>query len=133
MRRLSLLFIALGLVVGTAVFYYLYTLATDSQWRISADEAREKLARGYFDVVLDVRTLAERQALGFYPNSIHIPAGDIETLVPLRFPEKGISILVYCNTGHRARLATDKLHDLGYVNAQYISSSHLSILGPESK
>jgi rhodanese-related sulfurtransferase len=133
MRRLSLFFIALGLVVGTAVFYYLYTLATDSQWRISAAEAREKLARGYFDVVLDVRTLAERQTLGFYPNSIHIPAGELATLMPLRFPETGISILVYCNTGHRARLATDKLHDLGYVNAQYISSSHLSILGPESK
>lgn len=128
-----LLFIAMLLIVGTTVFYYLYILATDSQWRISASEAREKLARGYFDVVLDVRTLAERQTLGFYPNSVHIPSGDIAALMPLRYPDKGISLLIYCNTGHRARLATDKLHDLGYVNAQYISSTHLSLSGPEAK
>ncbi len=128
-----LLLLALLILVAGAVFYYLYALATDSQWRISAAEARDKLARGYFDVVLDVRTAAERRALGIYPASIHIPAGELELLMPLRYPDKGISILVYCNTGHRARLATDKLHDLGYVNAQYISSSHLSLLSAESK
>jgi rhodanese-related sulfurtransferase len=124
-----LLFVALLILVAGAVFYYLYVLATESPWRISAAEARDKLARGYFDVVLDVRTAAERQALGFYPASVHMPAGDIEQLMPLRYQEKGISILVYCNTGHRARLATDKLHSLGYMNAQYISSPHTSLLG----
>lgn len=122
-----LLLLALLILIAGAVFYYLYVLATDSQWRISATEAREKLARGYFDVVLDVRTAAERQTLGFYPNSVHIPAGELTEVMPLRYPDKGISILVYCNTGHRARLATDKLHDLGYVNAQYISSPHKSL------
>ncbi len=121
--------LALFILVAGAVFYYLYVLATDSQWRISAAEAREKLGRGYFDVVLDVRTAAERRALGFYPASVHMPAGDLEQLMSLRYPEKGISILVYCNTGHRARLATDKLHEMGYVNAQYVSSSHTSLLG----
>jgi rhodanese-related sulfurtransferase len=128
-----LLFVALLILVAGAVFYYLYVLATESPWRISAAEARDKLARGYFDVVLDVRTAAERRALGFYPNSVHIPAGEIMEVMPLRYPDKGISILLYCNTGHRARLAADKLHDLGYVNAQYISSSHLSLLSAESK
>lgn len=122
-----LLLLAFFIVVTGVVFYYLYVLATESPWRISAAEAREKLARGYFDVVLDVRTAAERRALGFYPNSVHIPAGEISEVMPLRYPDKGISILVYCNTGHRARLATDKLHDMGYVNAQYISSPHKSL------
>ena len=125
---MRLLLVSLLLIVATTVFYLLYTYAVGSKWRISASEARQRLSRGEFDVVLDVRTGLERATLGSYPGSVHIPAADLERDMSARFPDKGLSILVYCNTGHRARRATDKLHALGYVNARYISSSHLSLL-----
>jgi rhodanese-related sulfurtransferase len=125
---MRLLLVSLLLIVATAVFYALYTYAVASKWRISANEARQRLSRGEFDVVLDVRTGLERATLGSYPGSVHIPASDLEHDMSVRFPDKGLSILVYCNTGHRARRAVDKLHALGYVNARYISSSHLSLL-----
>jgi hypothetical protein len=125
---MRLLLVSLLLIVATAVFYALYTYAVASKWRISANEARQRLSRGEFDVVLDVRTGLERATLGSYPGSVHIPAIDLEHDMSVRFPDKGLSILVYCNTGHRARRAVDKLHALGYVNARYISSSHLSLL-----
>ena len=124
---MRLLFIALLLIVATVVFYYLYDLAVYSRLRISAAEARRRLGAGEFDLVLDVRTATERATLGSYPGSVHLPTADLESVMPARYPDKSAAILVYCNTGHRARLATDKLHALGYLNARYISSSHLSL------
>jgi phage shock protein E len=125
---MRLLLISLLLLVGTAVIYFLYGVAVRSQWRISAASARRRLQSGQFDVVLDVRTALERATLGYYPGSVHVAAADLERVMPMRYPDKGAAILVYCNTGHRARLATDKLHALGYENARYISSSHFSLL-----
>ena len=125
---MRLLVVSFLLIIATAIFYGLYTFAVNSRWRISAVDARQQLSSGEFDVVLDVRTGLERATLGSYPGSVHIPASDLEREMGSRYPDKGLAILVYCNTGHRARRATDKLHALGYANARYISSSHLSLL-----
>jgi phage shock protein E len=126
--RTGLLLFSLLLLVAAAVFYFLYNLAVASHWRIGAADARSRLGAGEFDLVLDIRTAAERATLGYYPGSVHVAAAELERVVPARYPDKSTAILVYCNTGHRARLATDKLHALGYENARYISSSHLSLM-----
>ena len=123
--RYGLLIFALFLVFGVFV---LYKYANDSPYRISAAEARQKIASGAYDVILDVRTLLERRTLGFYPQSVHISAADIPTEVPNRYPNKEISILLYCNTGHRARLAAEKLQELGYRNTRYISGPHTTLM-----
>jgi rhodanese-related sulfurtransferase len=125
---MRLLLISLLLLVSTAVFYVAYTYAMDSPWRVSATEARQRLSQGQYDLVLDVRTALERQTLGSYPGSVHISSADLERAILSRVPDKGSAILVYCNTGQRARRATDILHKLGYENARYISSSHLSLM-----
>jgi rhodanese-related sulfurtransferase len=122
------IFVALLLVIATTIFYYLYDYAVNGRWRISAAEARRRISRGEFAVILDVRTAVERATLGYYPNSVHIPAADLESKLEKLYPNKELPILIYCNTGHRARLAADKLHALGYVNARYISSPHTSLL-----
>lgn len=102
--------------------------AFGSPYRISAEEARQRLADGKIDVVLDVRTGLERATLGSYPESCHIPAAELEARVETEIPLKTSRILVYCNTGQRARVATEVLHRLGYKNAVYIASSHASLL-----
>jgi rhodanese-related sulfurtransferase len=80
------------------------------------------------DLILDVRTDAELSLLGFYPGSVHMQSEDLENQMSQRYPDKRIRILAYCNSGQRARAATDKLHALGYVNARYIAGTYQSLL-----
>lgn len=123
--RYGLLLFAVFLIAGV---YVLYISANDSPFRVDASVARQKIAAGAYDAVLDVRTFAERSTLGYYPQSVHMAAADIEREVPARYPNKEVSILLYCNTGHRARLAAEKLHRLGYRNTEYISGPHRTLM-----
>ena len=115
------------LVLIGLTIYYLYEYATDSPYRISSDDAKNRIKNKQIDVILDVRTDLERNTLGFYPGSVHIQSADLEEKMQKLFPNKDLRILAYCNTGHRARMATDKLHQLGYNNAVYISSTYKSL------
>jgi len=117
------LFLAIALLFGYAYFY-----AISSPYKISSDDAKRLIKQGKFDIILDVRTDLERESLGYYPGSIHIQSSDLEKMMPVKFPNKDISILAYCNTGQRARNATEKLHKLGYNNSYYIVSGYKSLL-----
>ncbi len=120
-----------GLVILLAlalIIFYAYTFAIDSPHRISSEEAKRLIQKGEIDVVLDVRTLFERRQIGFYPGSVHIQSTDLERLMPQLYPNKKIRILVYCNTGQRARIATEILHSLGYTNSVYIASHHKTLM-----
>lgn len=124
--RALLIFTPLVVVLGFLVRQaYLY--ATDSPYRISSPEAKRRIQNGDVDVILDVRTKLERDTLGVYPGSLPIPSADLDAKIPAMVPNKNARILAYCNTGHRARMATDKLRALGYKNAVYISSTYTSL------
>ncbi len=111
-------------IIGVALYKY----ATDSSHRISSEEAKRRISAKEIDVVLDVRTDTERKTLGIYPGSLHIQSADLPVEAPKQLPNKKARILAYCYTGHRARMATDKLHELGYKNAVYISGQHTSLV-----
>ena len=111
-------------IIGVALYKY----ATDSPHRISSEEAKRRISAKEIDVILDVRTDTERKTLGIYPGSLHIQSADLPVEAPKQLPNKNARILAYCNTGHRARMATDKLHELGYKNAVYISGQHTSLV-----
>jgi phage shock protein E len=121
---ISILILLLVILFSRAAYLY----ATDSIHRISSQEAKRRIQANKFDVILDVRTDLERSSLGFYPGSVHVQSADIERMIPNLYPNKQTRILIYCNTGHRARMATDKLHRLGYKNTVYISSNHSSLM-----
>ena len=122
-----------GLLLGlvallVAIFaYHAYQYAVDSPYRISVKEAKSLLLKDEVDLILDVRTDVERATLGYFPGSVHIPSSDLDRRMPEEYPNTHIRILAYCNTGHRARMATDKLRTLGYHNAVYISSTYTSL------
>jgi rhodanese-related sulfurtransferase len=124
-RRIVIITIITVFVILLVRQAYLY--ATDSPYRISSEEAKSRIQTGKIDLILDVRTLLERQTLGSYPGSVHVPSSDLEAILTKAYPDKQTRILVYCNTGHRARLAVDKLQALGYVNAVYISSTYSTL------
>ena len=109
-------------------FGYAYYYAISSPYRIYSKEAKKRILGGDFDVVLDVRSDLERNTLGFFPGSIHVQSADLEKKISSLFPDKQTRILAYCNTGQRARSATEKLHKLGYKNTLYISSQYTSLL-----
>lgn len=114
------------LIVGLGIWAYKY--ANESPYKISAEAAKKLIAANKFAGILDVRTAIERETLGSYPGSIHAPADDLEVIVLQLFPKKTEPLLIYCNTGQRARRAVEKLHAMGYKNAVYISGPHTSIM-----
>jgi len=126
-RSTLLLLLGISIILVGVFAYFAYQYAVSSPYRISSEEAKHLLQTKQIDLVLDVRTDLERSTLGYYPNSVHIQSADLEKEMPKQYPDKNIRILAYCNTGHRARLATDKLHKLGYTNAKYISSQYTSL------
>ena len=130
MRHASIL---LGVVViATVVFLLaaLYWYAVSSPYLISAEEARQRLKQNQFDVVLDVRTAAERNTLGFYPHSLHIQSADLEREIPHQYTNKQTRFLLYCNTGQRARAAAEKLVTMGYPNVRYIAGTYRGLMTP---
>ena len=114
----------LGLVIAvTAAWLY----ALMSPLRIPAGIAKAKLQKGEFDVVLDVRTQWERDNLGFRRGSAHIPSGQLEKEFPKLYPDKQTRVLIYCNSGQRARRAAETLQSMGYKNAVYILGGYGSL------
>jgi rhodanese-related sulfurtransferase len=107
--------------------YFIYQYAINSPYRLSSSNAKRLLQNREIDLILDVRTDLERR-LGFYPGSVHIQSADLKERMPREYPNKNMRILAYCNTGHRARAATDILHALGYTNAVYIATTYRSLL-----
>lgn len=121
--RTTLFLFGLAFVVGFLVLYAKY-----SPYWLPTAVARQRLKSGQFDVVLDVRTDAERKTLGHLKGSVHIPMLDLTQDVRERIPNQKARILVYCNTGQRSRLATDVLRSLGYRNAFYTSASYTELV-----
>jgi rhodanese-related sulfurtransferase len=129
-KRVSYRMIVSGLVIVAfvAFVYFSYQYAVDSKHRVSSEKAKELIKSKKIDVVLDVRTDTERNTMGYYPGSVHIQSADLEKKMASQYPNKDVRILAYCNTGHRAIMAVDKLQALGYKNVVYISSTYKSIL-----
>jgi len=120
--------LSLVFLVFIAFVYFSYQYAVSSKYIISSENAKKMITDKKIDLVLDVRTDSERSMLGYYPGSKHIQSADLEKRMTTEYPDKDIRIISYCNTGHRARMATEKLHQLGYKNAMYISSTYTSLM-----
>jgi len=126
MKR-SRIILLLVVILVAYMGYGLYSYAVDSPHRISSEDAKARIQNHEIDLILDVRTDLERSTLGYYPGSVHIQSSDLNTRMS-SYPNKNLRILAYCNSGQRARMATDTLHSLGYKNAVYISSTYGSLM-----
>ena len=105
----------------TAALAYTYM----GQNLVSASEAKRLIAEGIIKRVIDVRTTPEYRA-GHYPRALHIPVDKINEKTTTELPEKGL--LVYCNTGQRARFAAEKLEELGFEDVYYIAGTYRGLL-----
>lgn len=107
-------------VAGTLVALVLYSLS--GKQLVTASEAKKLL--GSVKVV-DVRTPMEYR-MGHYRGALNIPVTAINRRTTQGLPKSGI--LVYCNTGQRARFAAEKLVRLGFKDVVYINGSYKTLL-----
>lgn len=110
------------LLVGALAASAAYTLFGENL--VSAKQAKLMIASGKIKKVIDVRTAMEYRA-GHYRGALHIPVDKINKKTTAELPKRGL--LVYCNTGQRARFAAEKLIDLGFKDVYYIAG-HYSTL-----
>ncbi|MGN0976522.1 MAG: rhodanese-like domain-containing protein, partial [Faecousia sp.] len=83
--------------------------------QVSSEEAAAIMAEETDYIILDVRT-QEEFAQAHIPGAVCIPNETIgEDEIPA-LPDKDQLILVYCRSGNRSKLASEKLAALGYTN-----------------
>jgi rhodanese-related sulfurtransferase len=122
-RTVVIVFLTVIFLVLLAVLYY----NTQSPLAMYPEEAKQKLKKGEFDAVVDVRTKAEWD-LGHYPLAIHIPTAQLQEALPQRIPDKATRILFYCNTSTRSRMAAEAAQKLGYNNVRYLIGTHKNLM-----
>jgi len=118
--------------LASGVCAFVYSIFAASQYYtmtgaqlISSNEAIAKIKNKQIKHIIDVRTKLEWNN-GHYPTAIHIPVFDIE---PDKLPKnKSQGILVYCNTGQRARSAAETIRSFGYLNVYYIAGTYTTLM-----
>ena len=113
--------IPLIIALGTAAIVYTFT----GENLVSSSEAKKMIKSGKIKKVIDVRTSTEYR-LGHYPRALHLPVTKMNEKTTDELPKKGL--LVYCNTGQRARIAAEKLEALGFADVYYIAGHYSSIM-----
>ena len=122
----------LSIAVITVIVYLVYSNTTftnkksELSLKISVAEARSRR----FGLIIDVRTVLDRELLGYYPNSIPYSLDKLAQEVPLDMPNKNAWILVYSNgrSDKKAVIAAETLYRKGYKNVRYIDESYLSLM-----
>jgi len=81
---------------------------------ISPAEVKKILDSGEKIILLDVRTKEEYDE-GHIPKSILLPYTEIDEKAAKLLPDKNASIIVYCRSGRRSKIAAKMLLRLGYT------------------
>jgi len=111
-----------AIIIGAVAAAAVYTFSGRNL--VSSKEANKLIRSGKIKKVIDVRTIAEYRA-GHYKGAVHIPVNKINKKTTTELPKKGL--LVYCNTGQRARFAAEKLEELGFEDVYYIAGHYSSL------
>ena len=82
-------------------------------WNINYDEVKRKINEGA--LLVDVRSIQEYNE-GHLENAINFSYYDIPAKHNKVLPDKGRTIVVYCQNGGRSKRAYKKLKKLGYEN-----------------
>ena len=112
----------LPLIIALGGLAIAYTFTGENL--ISSEEAKRLIKSGKIKQVIDVRTYTEYQ-MGHYPRALHLPVNKMNKKTVSELPKKGL--LVYCNSGQRARVAAEKLVDYGFKDVYYIAGHWSSL------
>lgn len=90
-------------------------MESNSYQQITPEEAKTIMDEQTGYTLLDVRTQSEFDE-GHIEGAILIPDTEIASRAETELTDKGATILVYCRSGRRSKLAAQALADLGYTN-----------------
>lgn len=114
--------ISLGYTMYAGLKYY----SLSGKGLLTSLEAREMLRKKEIKHIIDVRTPMEYN-YGHYKKSKNIPITDLNKN-NIKHINKLDTILIYCNTGQRARRAADIMRELGYKKVYYIDGTYKGLL-----
>lgn len=103
------------LLVTLGIWIWSKAGGNSNKKRISAEDAKQRLASKKRIILLDVRTPEEYQRKHI-PNSILIPVIVLADEAVTKLPDKNAEIIVHCRTGNRSASAVKILTNLGYTN-----------------
>lgn len=83
--------------------------------KITAAEAKQKMAANPQAVVLDVRN-ADEYREKHIPQAVLLPLAEVKEKASAVLPDKNAEILVYCRSGNRSRQAGVLLAEMGYTS-----------------
>ena len=107
-----------GVVVSIYSFSKYYTLS--GVGALDADEAAKFMKDDRVKYVIDVRTLMEWN-MGHNKDALHIPVTEFRADHPkFRNISRSAGVLLYCNTGQRARYAAELMRGYGFKNVYYL-------------
>lgn len=109
----------LASIVGAMVFLLMVSACGGEEpaeyVHISAEEAKNIMDSSEDYVLLDVRT-EEEFAEKHIPGAVLIPDSEIAQRAEKELLDKEKTVLVYCRSGRRSKLAAQILADMGYKN-----------------
>ena len=85
--------------------------------QITPQQAKEIMDTEQEYIIIDART-EEEFAEGHIENAILIPEYEIKDRAEKELPDKDALILVYCRSGRRSKIVSEKLVNLGYTNVK---------------
>lgn len=88
-------------------------------------KARQMIKKGQINHIIDVRTQFEYK-MGHYKGAINIPITSFSRRKVNKL-DKEDGVLVYCNTGQRARRGAELLRSYGFQKVYYIEGTYKSI------
>jgi phage shock protein E len=100
-----------------------------SSWGRAVD-AKDELDFSGRTLIIDVRTTQEYKT-GHFKNAVNIPLNEIGGKIKEIVPDYDETIILYCKSGIRARIAKQILEKMGYKNV--INAGSLSKLQDMSK
>lgn len=85
--------------------------------QISQEEAKRLMDTRDDIIILDVRTIEEFTE-GHIEGAVSLDHEDIESKAKVVLPDKNKTILVYCRSGRRSKIAAQKLSEMGYTDVR---------------
>lgn len=85
--------------------------------QITAHEAKNIMDNTENYIILDVRE-ADEYAAGHIPGAVLLPYTEIEQKAENVLADKAQTILVYCRSGRRSKIAAESLAKLGYTDVK---------------
>lgn len=104
------------------ILFLLFKNISKIEYEISPQKARKLIDEGYFDVVIDVRTIREWNE-GHIEGTIHIPIGELVKDLPMIIQDKNLRILFICQRGFRSRGVIEIAKKLGYQHVKSLDGA----------